>query len=344
MKRFTLLFAFLLISAQTFSQITLTSAISPVAGDVEKIIDCDTTGVSQGNAGANQTWNFTGLVRQDSTLLTWVASGSTPYSAQFPTSNVASTIDNSNYSYITASSANILVNGYGGPILVVVNTDPQTFIQFPFQYNSSFTDNFSANYNAGGFNVIRTGTSTVTSDAWGTINLPFGSFNALRVKYVISTKDSSNPGFPVVIITNITSYVWFGEGKKFPVCEIIYASSTFNGSPQTSSKLVSYSPNNPSIGITQTSTEVPLNYKLGQNYPNPFNPITNLEFGIPKLGFVSLKIYDMLGKEVVTLVNANLSPGTYKYDFDASGLTSGNYFYKLETKDFSETKRMVLLK
>ncbi len=104
------------------------------------------------------------------------------------------------------------------------------------------------------------------------------------------------------------------------------------------------------IGINQISSIVPDKFTLSQNYPNPFNPTTNLEFGIPasqgesKLGFVSLKVYDVLGKEVASLVNGNLNPGIYKYDFDASGLTSGIYFYTLKVNEFSETKRMMLLK
>jgi len=102
-------------------------------------------------------------------------------------------------------------------------------------------------------------------------------------------------------------------------------------------------------GINQISEIVPDEYYLSQNYPNPFNPVTNLEFGISLaagvLGFVSLKIYDMLGNEVVTLVNANLNPGTYKYNFDASALPSGSYFYRLVIEGkIIDTKRMVLLK
>jgi len=85
-------------------------------------------------------------------------------------------------------------------------------------------------------------------------------------------------------------------------------------------------------------------FLLDQNYPNPFNPSTNLEFGISDLGFVSLKIYDLLGKEVTTLVNEVLDPGTYKYTFDASDLSSGIYYYKMEAEGFSETKRMTVLK
>jgi hypothetical protein len=98
------------------------------------------------------------------------------------------------------------------------------------------------------------------------------------------------------------------------------------------------------IGINQISSIVPVKFTLEQNYPNPFNPSTNLEFGILKLGFVSLKIYNTLGKEIATLVSANLQPGTYKYEFDATGLTSGIYFYTLTTEGISETKRMTLIK
>ncbi|MEO6695635.1 MAG: reprolysin-like metallopeptidase [Ignavibacteria bacterium] len=98
------------------------------------------------------------------------------------------------------------------------------------------------------------------------------------------------------------------------------------------------------ISITTLSSVVPEKYMLEQNYPNPFNPVTNFEFGISKTGFVSLKIFDMLGKEVSTLFNSNLNPGLYKYDFDASGLTSGIYFYTLKVNEFIETKKMILSK
>jgi hypothetical protein len=98
------------------------------------------------------------------------------------------------------------------------------------------------------------------------------------------------------------------------------------------------------ISVKIISTEIPYEFDLEQNYPNPFNPVTNLEFGISELGFVSLKVYDLLGKEVVTLVNEKLSPGEYKVEFDGSGLTSGVYFYRLTAGEFTETKRMMLVK
>ncbi|MBL8008478.1 MAG: T9SS type A sorting domain-containing protein, partial [Ignavibacteria bacterium] len=97
--------------------------------------------------------------------------------------------------------------------------------------------------------------------------------------------------------------------------------------------------------VSQNSTTaVPEVYSLSQNYPNPFNPVTNVEFGISKSGFVSLKVYDVLGKEVATLVNENLSPGKYTVKFNGSSLSSGVYFYRMESGEFKDIKRMVLIK
>ncbi len=98
----------------------------------------------------------------------------------------------------------------------------------------------------------------------------------------------------------------------------------------------------PIPGITSNTNE--LSFHLGQNYPNPFNPVTNLEFGISKSGFVSLMIYNILGEEVSEIVNEVLSQGNYKYVFDASDLSSGIYYYKLQSGEFTDTKRMLLIK
>ena len=87
-----------------------------------------------------------------------------------------------------------------------------------------------------------------------------------------------------------------------------------------------------------------LAYKLEQNYPNPFNPSTVIEFSIPKATFVKLKIYDALGREITTLVNENLSNGNYKVNFDATNLSSGIYFYRLDAGKFSQNRKMLLLK
>ncbi len=89
---------------------------------------------------------------------------------------------------------------------------------------------------------------------------------------------------------------------------------------------------------------LPKDFALFQNYPNPFNPITNIGFRIAEFGFVSLKVYDVLGREVATLVNEEKFPGVYEVEFNASQLSSGIYFYKLQTEAYSLTKKMIYLK
>jgi len=101
---------------------------------------------------------------------------------------------------------------------------------------------------------------------------------------------------------------------------------------------------NNTVSVNNITTEIPREYNLSQNYPNPFNPVTMIKFALPKASFVTLKVYDMLGREVSVLVNGQKSAGQYIVDFDASSLTSGVYFYRLESNDFVEVKRMVVLK
>jgi len=347
----TIITFLIILSAQaSFSQLALTNQYNPVPGDIDSYAICDTTNISQGPAGANQVWSFLNLTKIDTSDIHFVTSSSTPYSAQFTSSNTASTNDNSSYTYFTTSASNILFNGSGGPGLVVPYTDPQLYMQYPFSFNSTFTDNFGCSYIANGTPTVRTGSTTVTGDAWGTINLPIGSFaNALRIKYIITTKDSSNPGTPVVTITTNTSYVWMVPGKKYPVFEIVYSTLTFNGILFASLKTVNYNPRSAPIGIQQISSEVPQDFSLGQNYPNPFNPSTKIKFEIPsgsnsRTDMVSLIIYDILGKQIKTLVSQQLQPGTYEVDFEGSGLPSGTYYYRLTAGGFSETKKLTLVK
>jgi len=99
------------------------------------------------------------------------------------------------------------------------------------------------------------------------------------------------------------------------------------------------------VGIYEEATEsMPTTYTLQQNYPNPFNPSTTIKFSIPKAGNVKLVVYDVLGKEVATLVNNFLNAGQYNFQFNASNLASGIYLYRLETNNFVQTNKMLLMK
>jgi hypothetical protein len=101
---------------------------------------------------------------------------------------------------------------------------------------------------------------------------------------------------------------------------------------------------NQTTGVSQISKNIPAKFNLDQNYPNPFNPATTISFSLPSRSFVSLKVFDALGKEVSVLVSNELSAGTYTRQWNASALSSGVYFYKLTSGSNSMIKKMILLK
>lgn len=100
----------------------------------------------------------------------------------------------------------------------------------------------------------------------------------------------------------------------------------------------------PFVGIEPGSNEIPGAYDLRQNYPNPFNPETIISFDIPKDGNVSLNVYDINGRLTANLINGNLKAGTYNYNFNAEGLSSGIYFYTLTAGPYNNTKKMIVMK
>lgn len=99
-----------------------------------------------------------------------------------------------------------------------------------------------------------------------------------------------------------------------------------------------------SVTSVNNETGIPEQYSLSQNYPNPFNPSTKIDFSIPKNSIVTLKIYDILGKQVGVLVNKEFTAGSYTVDFNAASLAAGVYFYTINAGDFTDTKKLVLVK
>jgi hypothetical protein len=98
-------------------------------------------------------------------------------------------------------------------------------------------------------------------------------------------------------------------------------------------------------GVKQIpNSNIPTDYTLGQNYPNPFNPTTSIDFSLPKSGYMTLKVYNILGQEVATIFQGFQKAGSFKADFNASKLVSGVYLYRLESGNISITKKLILMK
>lgn len=132
----------------------------------------------------------------------------------------------------------------------------------------------------------------------------------------------------------------------FNVNEILLNKDTINVSSSEGDFLITFYilGEDSTTAVNQNSVYRPTQYKLSQNYPNPFNPVTKIEFTIVNDEFVELKVYDILGREVATLLNKEMRTGSYSIDFIAQNLTSGIYFYRLKTNNYSAVKKMILLR
>lgn len=128
---------------------------------------------------------------------------------------------------------------------------------------------------------------------------------------------------------------------KYYLTAVDVTSKVSTSSNEVEARLLGEPPSKISVN---NPTEIVYNYKLSQNYPNPFNPTTSINYQLKEKGFVSLKIFDMLGTEVASLVNENQEAGNYSVTFNASNLPSGIYIYRLTANDFTSTKKLMLIK
>ncbi len=167
-----------------------------------------------------------------------------------------------------------------------------------------------------------------------------GQSGLLHSKYILIDPDlpSSNP----IVETGSYNYSTAATTGNDENLLLIYDSLVANQYLQDFAKR--YSLAGGTIKVEMISTVIPGDFVLSQNYPNPFNPRTDINYELPSAKLVKLTVYNVLGKEMEELVNERQSPGKYKVSFDASNLTSGVYFYTLSTDNFTQTKRMILLK
>jgi hypothetical protein len=175
----------------------------------------------------------------------------------------------------------------------------------------------------------------------GTMNVADPSFNVFEYRYAFEraytwTQETGGFGDNAYRVR----YIGQSVARTFPVNPWTMPIDTWNGTGTQPQEV------NPFQSLTLVPEEglVASTYQLGQNYPNPFNPSTNIRFTISAKELVTLKVFNILGQEVATLVNEDLPGGVYTAKFDASNLVSGVYFYRISAGNFSEVKRMVFLK
>lgn len=178
---------------------------------------------------------------------------------------------------------------------------------------------------------------------------PLGSLVPANGFFVIVTADGSASGFG---LSSMGEEVWLEnetgliiDDVTFPALDTTQSYCRYpDGTSgwQLSNSITRGLPN--TITNLEDDFNPPSEYQLNQNHPNPFNPTTTISYTMPMTGIVSLKIFNVLGKEIATLVNETKSAGNYSINFNAGGLSSGVYFYRLTTDNFTSTKKLILMK
>jgi hypothetical protein len=158
--------------------------------------------------------------------------------------------------------------------------------------------------------------------------------------YVFDRGLGDRDSFYVQLLIDSSS---FENGVNYTACNVYSPDEVYSGgdNPHNYKRKVFYKND---INIHNKLTNIPKVYSLSQNYPNPFNPTTTIKYGIPQDGLVTIKIYDLLGRELIKLVNENLKAGYYSATFNGQNFASGIYFYRIQSNNFVQTKKMVLIK
>ena len=239
---------------------------------------------------------------------------------------------------IAAGGYSSLLIGIGFNVISVGGPAMSAF-NIKMQYNSATSITAFTN---SGWTTCYNGTYTVPGTGWQYINFttPFYWQNNQNLLIEVCYNNNAWTAYSPVNATASTGMM-VGYSTDLPAgdgcTEPTWIATSLSYRPNIC--LLTYTE-----GIVNNNNENPDKFSLSQNYPNPFNPNTKIDYAIPKKGFVSLKIYDVLGREVKTLVNENKTPGNYSIDFIGSEFSSGVYFYKLVCNEFSDIKRMILIK
>jgi hypothetical protein len=333
---------FLMASFATQAQITIDISDMPVIGDViNRKADTMTVLSGPGNAGANQTWNFTQLSTfvNDETS-TAVEPSTTPYASQYANSNLALTDGNGGYVYFNQSANAILVKGIAGQfpgttttIVAPLNPD-QTLHNLPRTYGSHFTDGYVSDITFSGASISplvnqvrvkRTGTIHDTTDAWGSLTTPVGTYDVIRVKKVDFTTDSVwiQAVFPPTwqlfqtSMDTVTTYQWLAKGGKLPIAEMTFDTL---GAP----KIYRWTLQAP------LSVQSLLDNETGILYPNPVSETLNIQLHQALNTQALVKVIDAQGK---VLKNEWLFIHDSNLNFSVSDLPNGFYHCLIQDKN-----------
>jgi hypothetical protein len=206
--------------------------------------------------------------------------------------------------------------------------------QFPTGTKTGLVSSYAADY-------VRF-SSTITRDIY--IHFNGVDTSEFRLKFLmLGNNNSPIYSIETLSLDSLNSGTFYMDSLGIDIKKIIMVVMNIDSSLGENDR-ASYTYSAESLVSVDDATENNFTFNLWQNYPNPFNPVTKINYSIPEMSNVRIKVYDNLGNEVTTLVNKDQNAGIYNIEFDGKGLASGIYFYRLQAGDFIETKKMILLK
>ena len=328
----------------------------------KQIIQADTSGtvaVNVGAPGANQMWDFSGLMANTPAAeYEFFPAASTPYAADFADANYAFKIgittdegDGTMFQYVKLSSSSLMSLGsvmvFQGN--VVARNDDNEITPLPITYGSAWQSVSADTFEIPGFSkTITTSTESHVVDGWGTIKLPSGEYNCLRWKTHGTLVTVTNIGGVDVPLGSYTfiDYTWIGENSL-----LLASVSSLDDETDpdfTMASGVTWLSDVQASTLVASDETTPSEFKLLGNYPNPFNPSTTISFELTKAQEISLSIYDVSGR-LVRQYSQSLSAGANHINWDSTNLhgedvSAGAYLYELKAGSQRAVGRMVLVR
>lgn len=360
---------FLLVrSIFVFAQITLTAKDAPSTTDIYFVMaNAETVAIDLGQPGANRFWDFSKITFTGEDYWRVVEFNSSPFAHRFPTGNLTykvteyvkdTTFITYNYARLTETELTQLGRGVYQivgkdtslkEIVVAKRTKPQ--LNLPVTYGIPDWDSVvEVDTLYGGFKATVIDSNYNRVDAWGTIKTALGELPCLRIRQDHSTMAYVEliPGYKIKYPVEINvNYYWVTNNYG------VIATVTGMSDPQNKPIPDPIYSTAKSVNImTQFLTSVkdmisgsaPKEFGLLQNYPNPFNPQTTLRYWISEPGEVTLKVFNVVGQEIATLVNIRQNPGSYEIQWNAGNLPAGIYYFRIEMNNQRVTRKGLLLK
>ena len=347
-------------STMAFAQISLTSTDALNWIGLSQTIEYDTTfsiTVDVGSAGPNQSWNFSSIPTHLENTVSIISPAGTPFEDDFPTANFVEFYNMSAgdtvfqlYSYAEVSSDLFLTLGDGNIIHIPSFIDTsyadssREETPLPLTYGSQWSTENGDTTDYVSFKYVTVEKSENTVDAWGTVTVPAGTFDCLRLRENYSYVTKSVIGdFEVTIdSTSNINYTWLSK-NNYAICNIESQDGETNPEFTTASYFTRLKSGTSALPENK-GPELLTGFSLEQNYPNPFNPETEIAYTLGKAGNVDLSIYDAAGQLVQNLVSGYQNAGRHSVRWDATGLSSGIYYYKIKSGEFLQIKKATLLK